>query len=81
MLAIGARRAYGANAMLNNIAIYQDAGRKAARAMNNDQSEEFKFHYDHTRRMLTLETIADRQTARAAYDQAYLAIRHQFIVR
>jgi hypothetical protein len=67
--------------MLNDLEIYRDAGFKAARAMNRNQGEEFKFHYDHLRRMLALETVADRQIARAAYDEAYSATRHRFIAR
>ncbi len=67
--------------MVNDLDLYRDAGAKAARAMNNNQGEEFKFHFDHMRRMLALETVIDRQAARAAYEDTYRAIRHHFIVR
>jgi hypothetical protein len=67
--------------VINDLEIYRDAGLKAARAMNNNQGEEFKFHYDHLRRMLALEMVTDRQLARAAYDEAYNATRHHFIAR
>lgn len=67
--------------MLNDIELYRDAGDKAARAMNHNQGEEFKFHYDHMRRMLALETVLDRQIARKAYEDAYAAVRHQYIPR
>jgi hypothetical protein len=67
--------------MINSIDIYQDAGRKAARAMNHNQGEEFKFHCDHMRRMLALETVTDRQIARKAYDDAYSELRHHYIAR
>ena len=61
--------------------LYQDAGRKAAIALNNRDWACSKFHSDHMRRMLALETIPNRQIARAAYDAAYSAVRHQYITR
>ncbi len=67
--------------MMNDIELYRDAGEKAARAMNVNDGSAFKFHSDHMRRMLALETVADRQAARKAYDEAYYAVRHQYITR
>lgn len=67
--------------MLNDLEIYRDAGAKAARAMNRNQGEEFRFHADHMRRMLALETDANRPLARAAYDEAYSANRNIVRVR
>lgn len=57
--------------MLNSFNVYHDNGRKAGRAMRNGDIGLYRFLLDWQRRAESLESAADKQTARKAYDQGY----------
>lgn len=61
--------------MFNSLELYADAGRKAARAVNEGDAARANFERQHVGKMLALETPDNRRKAREAYDEAYRATR------
>lgn len=62
--------------MFNRIEAYQEAGKRAAQAMNDGDAARFQHESQYARNMWLCEDAGEaRQKARAAYDAAYKANR------
>lgn len=62
--------------MRNQLDLYTDAGRRAARATNEGDAPRAAEERRHHVLMLRFELAADRRAAQSAYDAGYKAVRH-----
>ncbi len=61
--------------IFNQLDVYEDAGRKAAQALNEQDWLRCKFHSDWARKAMRLEDKEWATKARAAFDAAYKSTR------
>lgn len=61
------------SAMLNDLSLYEDAGRKAGRASRHHDVGTVEFHSRWMRGAIALERLENRPAARKAFDDAYRA--------
>lgn len=66
-------------AMLNAIEAYAECGRRAGQARNVGDESRARFETEHMSRMLELEKLADKNTARDAFCDAYKKAREQYL--
>lgn len=57
--------------MVNSIAVYVESGKRAAKAMNQNDGSRYEFENRWFRSAKALETDGNKLKAQAAYDEGY----------
>jgi hypothetical protein len=62
--------------IMNGLEVYEDCGRRAAKARNDGDEARAKFEDQHYRKMRALEPAGYRRQADQAYNSGYIAARN-----